>query len=74
MIERLKKIINKVDPSVNTDGMTADTRLKEDLKFDSLAMMMMSMEVEAEFDFRFTEFVKFGTVGDVIKYIEEKLK
>ena len=54
--------------------MTADTRLKEDLKFDSLAMMMMSMEVEAEFDFRFTEFVKFGTVGDVIKYIEEKLK
>ena len=74
MIERLKKIINKVDPSVNTDGMTTDTRLKEDLKFDSLAMMMMSMEVEAEFDFRFTEFVKFDTVGDVIKYIEEKLK
>ena len=74
MIEKLKAIINKVDSSVNTDGITAETRLKEDLKFDSLAMMMMSMEVEAEFNFRFTEVVRFETVGDVVKYIEEKAK
>ena len=74
MIERLKKIINKVDPSVETDGLNESTRLKEDLKFDSLAMMMMSMEVEEEFGFKFTEFVKFDTVGDVCRYIEAKVK
>lgn len=74
MIERLKKIINKVDPSVETDGINESTRLKEDLKFDSLAMMMMSMEVEEEFGFKFTEFVKFETVGDVCRYIEGKVK
>ncbi len=74
MIERLKKIINKVDPSVETDGLNESTRLKEDLKFDSLAMMMMSMEVEEEFGFKFTEFVKFETVGDVCRYIEGKVK
>ena len=74
MIERLKKIINKVDPSVNTDGMTTDTRLKEDLKFDSLAMMMMAMELEDSFGFKFTEFVKFETVGDVCAYIESRIK
>ncbi|MBE6532314.1 MAG: acyl carrier protein [Ruminococcaceae bacterium] len=74
MIERLKAIINRVDPSVATDGITEATRLKEDLKFDSLAMMMMSMEVELEFSFKFTEFVKFETVGDVCRYIESKGK
>ena len=74
MIERLAKIINKVDPSVSTDGLSEATSLKEDLKFDSLAMMMMSMEVEDEFGFKFTEFVKFETVGDVCRYIEEKVK
>lgn len=74
MIERLTKIINKVDPAVSTDGLSEATRLKEDLKFDSLAMMMMSMEIEEEFGFKFTEFVKFETVGDVCRYIEEKVK
>ncbi|MBP3401514.1 MAG: acyl carrier protein [Clostridia bacterium] len=74
MIERLTKIINKVDPAVSTDGLSETTRLKEDLKFDSLAMMMMSMEIEEEFGFKFTEFVKFETVGDVCRYIEEKVK
>ena len=74
MIEKLKAIINKVDPSIETDGITEATRLKDDLKFDSLAMMMMSMEVEEEFAFKFTEFVKFETVGDVCRYIESKVK
>ena len=44
-----------------------------DLEFDSLAIMMMSMELEDAFDFKFTEFVKFETVGDVCKYVEEKV-
>ncbi len=74
MIERLVKIINKVDPAAETDGINEATRLKEDLKFDSLAMMMMSMEVEEEFGFKFTEFVRFDTVGDVVNYIEAKTK
>ena len=74
MIERLKAIINRVDSSVATDGITEATRLKEDLKFDSLAMMMMSMEVEEEFGFKFTEFVNFDTIGDVCRYIEGKVK
>ena len=46
------------------------TRLKEDLGFDSLAMMMMAMELEDAFGFKFSEFVKFDTVGDVCSYLE----
>ena len=41
--------------------------------FDSLALMMMSMEIEDAFDFKFTEFVKFETVGDVCRYLEGKI-
>ena len=54
---------------------TEQTTLIDDLGFDSLAiMMMMSMEIEDAFGFRFTEFVRFETVGDVCKYLEEHVK
>lgn len=73
MIEKLKEILKKVIPGVNVDSVTEDTRLAEDLGFDSLALMMMSMEIEDAFDFRFTELVQFETVGDACKYLEEKI-
>ena len=73
MKEKLKEIIEKVVPDLEAGEITENTRLIEDLEFDSLSMMMMSMEIEDAFGFKFTEFVKFETVGDVIKYLEEKV-
>ena len=70
MLDKLKEILKKVLPNADTSNITAETYLVEDLGFDSLAIMMMSMEIEDEFNFRFTEFVKFETVGDVIDYLE----
>ena len=70
MLDKLKEILKKVLPNADTSNITAETNLVEDLGFDSLAIMMMSMEIEDEFNFRFTEFVKFETVGDVIDYLE----
>ena len=72
MINRLKEIISKIVPDMEMSGITEETRLIEDLAFDSLALMMMSMEIEDAFGFKFTEFVKFETVGDVCKYLEER--
>ncbi|MBP3495014.1 MAG: acyl carrier protein [Clostridia bacterium] len=74
MLTKLKEILSKVLPDTNMDEVTEDTRLFEDLGFDSLAIMMMSMEIEDAFGFRFTEFVKFETVGDVCKYLENKIQ
>lgn len=74
MLDKLKEIITRVMPGVNVDGVSEDTRIIEDLNFDSLAVMMMSMEIEDAFDFRFTGFVKFETVGDVCKYLEDRIK
>ena len=70
MLEKLKNILAKVVPDVDMASVTEATRLIEDLEFDSLAIMMMSMELEDAFGFKFTEFVKFETVGDVIGYLE----
>ena len=73
MLNRLKDILAKVVPDVDMATVSEDTRLIDDLGFDSLAIMMMSMEIEDAFSFKFTEFVRFETVGDVCKYLEERV-
>ena len=73
MLEKLKEILGKVLPDVDMSGVNEDTKLIEDLGFDSLAMMMMAMELEDAFSFKFTEFVKFETVGDVCGYLESRI-
>ncbi len=73
MLARLKEILGRVSAEINMDNVTAQTRLVEDLGLDSLAIMLFAMEIEAAFDFRFTEPVKFVTVGDVCEFLENKL-
>ena len=73
MLDKLKKILSKVLPDVDMATVDEDTKLIEDLGFDSLALMMMSMEIEDSFGFKFTEFVRFETVGDVCRYLEARV-
>ncbi|MBO5102441.1 MAG: acyl carrier protein [Clostridia bacterium] len=73
MLDRLKEILTKIVPELDMSTVTLETRLIEDLEFDSLALMMMSMEIEDAFAFKFTEFVRFETVGDVCTYLEERV-
>jgi acyl carrier protein len=70
MLEKLKAVLGRVTPDVDMDKVNESTTLIDDLGFDSLAIMMMSMEIEDAFGFRFTEFVRFETVGDVCSYLE----
>ena len=73
MLNRLKEILGKVLPDVDMTTVNEDTRLIDDLGFDSLAMMMMAMELEDAFGFKFSELVRFETVGDVCGYIESRV-
>ena len=73
MLDKLKEILGKVLSDTDMDTVTENTRLIEDLGFDSLAIMMMSMEIEDAFGFKFKEFVKFETVGDVCNYLESRI-
>ncbi len=74
MLERLKKILAKVNEDIDMNSVTADTRLIEDLGLDSLSVMLFAMEIEAAFGFRFTEPVKFATVGEVCEFLEKREK
>ena len=73
MLNRLKEILGKVLPDVDMTTVNENTRLIDDLGFDSLAMMMMAMELEDAFGFKFAEFVRFETVGDVCGYLESRV-
>ena len=72
MLEQLKAILSKVNQDIDMNAVTEDTRLMEDLGLDSLSIMLFAMEIEAAFGFRFTEPVKFVTVGDVCRFLEAK--
>ena len=73
MLEQLKNILSKVNGAIDMNSVTEETRLVEDLALDSLSIMLFAMEIEAAFGFRFTEPVKFVTVGDVCKFLETKV-
>ena len=73
MLDQLKGILAKVNQNIKMDEVNEDTRLMEDLALDSLSIMLFAMEIEAAFGFRFTEPVKFETVGDVCRYLETKI-
>lgn len=73
MLERLKEVLGRVLTETDISNVTEETRLIDDLGFDSLAMMMLSMEIEDAFGFKFAEFVRFETVGDVCSYLESRI-
>ena len=73
MLDQLKGILAKVNQNIKMDEVNEETRLMEDLALDSLSIMLFAMEIEAAFGFRFTEPVKFETVGDVCRYLETKI-
>ena len=72
MLEQLKEILSKVDKKLDMTSVTEETHLINDLKLDSLAIMLFAMEIENAFGFRFTEPVKFETVGDVCRFLENR--
>jgi len=74
MLEKLKELMRGVDQDIDLDNVTLETKLIEDLHFDSLGIMMFAMAIEDEFGVQFDEPMNFVTVGDVVNYIESHKK
>lgn len=74
MLEKLVALIHRIMPDVDTSHVTLETKLVDDLSFDSLALMMLAMEMENEFKVHFDGPVNFESVGDVIKFLETSKK
>ena len=73
--EKVKKIIVE-QLGVNPDEVTPEASFVDDLGADSLDTVELVMAFEEEFDSEIPdeEAEKLRTVGDAIKYIEEKQK
>ena len=74
-LERLKKLLAEVyDGEIDTDSITEDTRVVEDIGMKSIAMLYMAMAIEGEFNVSLTneDLPKMQTVGDIMKLIEER--
>jgi acyl carrier protein len=71
--EKVKRIIEE-KLSVSPDQITLSAKFAEDLKADSLDTVELVMALEDEFglDIPDEEADKIKTVGDAIKYIENK--
>ena len=66
----LKAIIKLVKSNVDTEALTQQTRLIEDLGLDSLTILLLSFAIEKKFEFKFDGAPKFASVGEVMDYIE----
>ncbi|MBQ7906610.1 MAG: acyl carrier protein [Clostridia bacterium] len=73
MLDKLKEILGRVNTDIDIDSVTEETRIVEDLGLDSLSVMLFALELEAAFDFRFTEPVRFETVGQVCDFVADKI-
>ena len=60
--------------NVDAASITAESRFKEDLEADSLDLFELVMSLEEEYDVEIPseDLEKILTVGDVIKYLEDK--
>lgn len=73
MLEKIKKIIAE-QLSVEGDSITEETNFKDDLGADSLDLFELVMALEDEYSVEIPseELQDIKTVGDVIKYLQDK--
>ena len=73
----MEKLIAMVAEQMGVDAaqVKQESRLKEDLQADSASVMMLVMDVETEFGIEVEDdaIEKVKTVGDMARYIEEKM-
>ena len=75
VLEKVKAILAE-QFDVEEDKVTADTDLQEDLGADSLDVVDLLMSIEDEFGVEVPddEIENIKTVGDIVKYIENKVE
>ena len=73
VFDKIKGIIAE-QLGVEEDAVKTETHLMKDLEADSLDAVEIIMAIEDEFDIEVPDedAEKFQTVGDIIKYVEEK--
>ncbi|MBO4432004.1 MAG: acyl carrier protein [Clostridia bacterium] len=78
IIEKLKEILCAANdsPADAYDNITEESRLLTDLGLSSVSILFLVIAIEEDFSIQFDDVgvTDFNTVGDVVDYIERKLK
>ena len=74
ILEKLKEIIASI-MKTDVSGVSRESRLKEDLRADSLDKINMLMALEEAYDIEMDEeeALTFKTVGDAVDYLVKEL-
>ena len=74
VFEKVKEVLVE-NLSLNEEDITQEAHIIDDLGADSLDIMETIMALEEEFDVKFpeAEIKEIQTVGDLVRYIEEKI-
>ncbi|MCD7921851.1 MAG: acyl carrier protein [Clostridiales bacterium] len=72
MFEKVKEMIAD-QLSIDEDGITAESRFKEDLDADSLDLFELVMQLEEEYDIEIPtdELETLTTVGSIVDYLKD---
>ncbi|MBQ8092480.1 MAG: acyl carrier protein [Clostridia bacterium] len=73
IFEKLQAMVSD-QLGIDAASITENSRLKEDLDADSASVMMLVMDIESEFNIEIEDdaIERVKTVGDMVRYIEEK--
>ena len=69
--ERIREIIAE-QTGKDTDTITLETSVKDDLEADSLDLFQIINDIEDEFDVKIEDVEGIKTVGDVVKIVDAK--
>lgn len=75
VFDKIKNIIME-QINVDEDAITLDTHLMRDLEADSLDAVEIIMAIEDEYEIEIPDedAENFQSVGDIVKYVEEKVQ
>lgn len=75
VFEKLKEVLVE-EIGVDPEDVTMDSNMVTDIGADSLDIVQLLIKMEKEYGFKFSdeEMKSVKTVGDVVRYIEEKIK
>lgn len=75
MFERIKEIIEEQLGIHESDRISFETLLRDDLDADSLDAAEIIMSIEDEFDVEIPDSVaeRFESVGDIVSYVEKHI-
>lgn len=72
IFEKLVEIFANIVPEIDSEEITLESNLVEDLGLNSLTMMLLAVSIEDEFDIKFEGADDLETVEDVVSFIESK--